>query len=301
MRRVLRIGFDTALRRAALVGVGFAVNVLTAFLFAAFAWLWLEGALQDSLATRKLLTDLDVNIFIDLFAHQRAGLQTFFGQGLMVLAIGMMAMIWVQASAALAVTSRTATLRQCLAFGRTHFGRFLVLWVSNLLGIGGWLAALGFLGRILLRRPFFEFDESLQQGLWGGGGIAALAGYLVFTTWHEHARLHCAAADSGPLAAARWALRFVWRRAASAFGLTVACLIANALLYVAYQATANAIPVTKTVGVTLSILVAQVWLLAKLFSRLWLQAAAGALQAGDEEGEGSSEPRLQVVAAPLAD
>ena len=58
----------------------FLANLVFGLFFTAASWHWLSGALGASLATRTLLTHLDMNVFVDLFIHH--------GESLRMLAVG---------------------------------------------------------------------------------------------------------------------------------------------------------------------------------------------------------------------
>ncbi len=68
-------GLRTAVQRWPIVLLLFLASVASALSFTAAAWSWLSLALDSSVATRTLLTDLDVNVFIDLFVQHGESLR----------------------------------------------------------------------------------------------------------------------------------------------------------------------------------------------------------------------------------
>ena len=97
MRRSYRSGFRTALRRWPLALLLFAATCVPGLVFSAAAWSWLADALDKSLATRTLLTDLDMNVFVDLIGHHGESLRMLLLGGLLLAVVCWLFGVWLNA------------------------------------------------------------------------------------------------------------------------------------------------------------------------------------------------------------
>jgi len=146
-------GLRTAVQRWPIVLLLFLASVAAALSFTAAAWSWLSLALDSSVATRTLLTDLDVNVFIDLFLQHGESLRTLVLTGIALAgAFGLLG-VWLNAVAVVAVREEIGML-DCLRGGVGLSVRYLRLAVfvnlchaMSLLaafvlgrGLTGWLA-----------------------------------------------------------------------------------------------------------------------------------------------------------------
>src|SRR5262249_44867904 len=68
-------GLRSAVRQWRLCLVVFAVGVAAALCFSVVTWVWLSAALDNAVPTRTLLNDLDMDVFVDLWAHHGESLQ----------------------------------------------------------------------------------------------------------------------------------------------------------------------------------------------------------------------------------
>ena len=64
MGQAYALGLRAALRRWPVVVVLFLANLAAGVGFTAATWWWLSWSLDASLATRTLLADLDLNVFV---------------------------------------------------------------------------------------------------------------------------------------------------------------------------------------------------------------------------------------------
>lgn len=291
MGRLVRFGWHTARERMALVGIGLLLSWIAAFLFAGFSWVWLARALGDSLPTRTLLAELDVHVAIDLLVHHRHSLHMLLGQGVLIAAIGLGAWIWLQATTALAVSSK-GSLRECAAFGRAYLGRYMLLWLTSAATVVISLAIVLGLVRWLETSNWIELSTGRQLLVWGVGAAMAVAVYVVATTWHDHARIHLATADTSTAPGMLWALRFVLRNGAQALSLTGLCLLGNALLLWMYHWSSSLAVGDAALRVPVAFALGQAWMILRIFLRLWLVGAAAALQAREEGSSGSEQLAL---------
>src|SRR5262249_22981105 len=68
-------GRRIAVRQWQMCLVLFAASVAAALCFSAATWIWLSGALDAALPTRTLLSNLDMDVFVDLFTHHSDSLE----------------------------------------------------------------------------------------------------------------------------------------------------------------------------------------------------------------------------------
>src|SRR5512140_2206328 len=101
-------GFRTARRRWPLAAILFSASYVFGFGFSAGTWTWLASALDKSLATRTLLTDLDMNIFVDLFAHHGDSLWMLLLGGGSLAVVAWFLAVWVNALTIVAVGEELA-------------------------------------------------------------------------------------------------------------------------------------------------------------------------------------------------
>jgi len=277
MGQALGQGLVAALRRWPVVLVLFAVNVLTGLCFSAAAWTWLSEALDNSLASRTLLTDLDWNVFVDLLAHHGESLRMLLAGGLLLLIPIMLLGVWLNAAAVVAV-SEDGSLGDCLRRGLSMYPAFFGLSLLSNALIGAAVVASGLLGRALTRWVA-ESASELTFYIAIGAGVSVGALLLVFlVTVHDHARVRSTARGGGMVRPYLWALRFVARREWRALPLALLLLTANLTIWVVYQTVGMLIATNSGHGIVISLCWGQAFLLARMLLRVWSFAAATELQ-----------------------
>jgi len=277
-------GLRIALRRWPVVLILLFATVATGFAFAAMTWVWLSEALDSTLATRTLLTDLDMNVFIDLFAHHAEGFRMLVTGGATLAVIFALAGIWMNATAVVAVTSDHRAA-ECLRRGLSLYPTYLRLWIMMvLLNVGGAGGAF-FFGRALTRWTAESANEASFYWALAAGTLIATALVIFFTTAHDHARVHCALTGKGAGRALVWALRFITVQERRALPLSVLLLATGLAAWMAYQAVAMLVRTDLTTGVLLSIVWGEALIVARMLLRIWAFGAAATLQA--------AEPRAQ--------
>lgn len=281
MGRAYVTGLRLALRRWPVILLLYAVSLAGALSFTAVAWSWLALALHASLATRTLLTNLDMNAFIDLLAYHTESLRMLGVSGAELAAPFLLLGIWLDAVAVLNVAEDTP-LGDCLRRGVELYPTYLQLWLfAGLLdacGIG--LAYL--VGHGLARWTAESANEfAFTRSLAAGATVGALL-LLFTTTVHDHARIRCVATGAGAVRAFLWALVYVARREWRALPLTLLLLGSGALVWLAYQLLGHLIVTRSASGVTLSLLWGEVLLLARMLLRVWSFAAETTLQSLSE-------------------
>jgi len=262
----------------AVLGCAYGVSVAVAWAFGLAGWLWLAGALDGSLATRSLLTALDANVFVDLVMHHGESLRALGVTAAILLALGAMAGIWVNA-ALVAAAGGAEGARQAVCRGWGLFPVFLRLWLLALpvAGVGMWMVAHVVRGTI---------DWAAGRGLSlpplavvAAGMVIGAGLLLLLATVHDHARIRSAAAPAaGAVRAYAWAWAFVWRHATLALPLAAVLGLVAAAVWTVGLGLREAVPTTTATGVAVALVVAQFGALARTVVRGWWFAAETALQ-----------------------
>ena len=270
-------GLRIALRRRPVVLILFLANLGSGIGFTAASWLWLDGALDKSLATRTLLTDLDMNVFVDLFVYHAEGLQMLAIGGVVLAVLTALLWVWLNAVAVIAV-AEDGTLSDWIRRGVSVYPTFFRLWVLATVvdAISVLMAVM--LGRWLVRLTAESPSE--MTFYWVVAAAATLGAVLLlfFSTVHDHARIHSAATERGAVRAFGWALGFVGRSQLRALPLAIALLVSGGVVWLVYQTVGMLIPPTSSVGVVVSLLWGEAFLVARTLLRLWNFAAATELQ-----------------------
>lgn len=270
-------GLRDALRRWPLVLVLFGVHLAAGLLFTTAAWSWLAVALDRSVATRSLLTELDATLLVDLFFHHSESLGALsIGVGLLLLLLVLLG-IWFTASVVAAV-GEDLDLRECLHRGLRLYPGFLRLWLlATAVNVIAVLTAYA-LGRGLAWWTAESASEMAFHAILVT--CAALGVVLLFVaiTVHDHSRIRSAAAGSGALQAYGWALRFVLIREWRAVALAATVAVTGVLAWVVYQMLGTLLVTNSGLGVALSLIWGELLLVGRMLLRVGLFAAATELQ-----------------------
>lgn len=260
------------------IGAAYGLSAALAAVAAVLTWVWLDGVLDRSLATRTLLSSLDAHIFIDLAVHHGAAVRAL-GVALGVLmGVGLLAQIWANgafAAAALGTTEGGAPARRAAR----SLGVLCRLWiiaaaamaigVGTILGLS--LAAAVWIPELGLAVP--------PLAIMAGGLGAALPVGLLLVTVHDHARLRCLArAADGAIAAYRWAWGFLWNHGRRVTGLAAALGVLTAAVLGAGAGLHWVVPSDSAGGVTASVVLAQGIAIVRSILRAWWLAAEANLQ-----------------------
>jgi hypothetical protein len=285
MRSAYVSGLRRALRQWPIALVLFAVSLLSGLVFTAATWSWLAIALDKSLATRTLLTDLDMNVFVDLFVHHGESLRMLLVGAGSLLAI--FSLLWVGLNAvAVVAAGEDVALSESVRQGVALYPRFLRLWFLALLVNGAAVVGAVLLGWVLTRWTAESAHEaSFYWAIGASGAIGAIA-LLFCTTVHDHARVHSVATGDGAARAYAWALGFVSRREWRALPLAALLVASSLVVWVVYQTVGMRIPTSSTVGVAASLIWGETLLLARMLMRLWFFAAETELQNAHENEQG---------------
>jgi hypothetical protein len=283
MGRAYVRGFALALRRWPLVLLLFLASLLAGLSFTAAAWAWLAVALGSSLATRTLLTDLNVQIFIDLCIHHRESFKMLLLAGSMLAAAFVALGVWLNAAAIASVGEEISTAN-CLLRGLRLYPTYLGLWV---LGNGCMLvsAVVLFLScRCLARWTAESAAEMAPYWIVAGGALVGALVWVFFATVHDHARIRSRTVGAGAVRAFGWALAYVARRQSRALPLAALLLGTSAALWATYHSLNRYLATNSALGVALSLLSGEALLLARMFLRVWWFGAETHLQRGREGG-----------------
>lgn len=270
-------GLRVALRRWPVAGVLLLANLATGLAFMAATWLWLSIALDDSLASRTLLTDLNLNIFIDLLAHHGGSLQMLAVGGVLLGSTFLLFAVWLNGVAIVAV-AEDGSVGDCahrsLRLYPLFFRLALIATVANAASVGG-----GYLvGRALARRVA---ESPVEMTFYWAVSVGVLVGGLLllfFTTVHDHARVNSAATGAGALRSYGWALAFVGRRQWRCLPLTLLLFATAIFLWGIYQSVAGLVPATSPTGVPLSLAWGELFMFARMVHHLWRFGAVTELQ-----------------------
>jgi len=277
MRQAFGLGLLAALRRWPVVIVLFIANLAVGLCFTGAAWSWLSESLDNSLASRTLLTDLDWNVFVDLVAHHGHSLHMLLAAGVVLAIPTLLLGIWLNAAAVVAV-GEDGSLGDCLRRGLTLFPRFLRLSVlSNLLSAAGIGTAI-LVARWLTRWTADSTSELTFYVIVGTGTVLTAALLVFLVAVHDHARVRSTARGTGAVSAYIWALLFVTRREWRALPLAVLLLGTGFVLWVVYQTVGMLVTTNSSHGIVLSLAWGEGLLFARMLLRVWSFAAATELQ-----------------------
>jgi hypothetical protein len=273
-------GLRDALRHWPLVLVLFAVHVLAGTIFTAAGWSWLSIALDRSLATRSLLTNLDTNLLVDLFVHHAESFRMLVLVGGALAAAFLVLGVWLNAST-VAVVGEDLRLGDALHRGLSLFPCFLRLWlVATAVNVAIIIGAC-VLGRVSVRWTAESANDMTFYSIVGVTTVLALALLLVSVAIHDHARIRCAAAGPAAMRAYMWAIVFVLRREGRALLLMAALCGTGVALWAVYQSFGMLIATDSTFGVTLSLIWGEALLASRMVLRVWFFAAETVLQMRD--------------------
>jgi len=277
MRRCYLRGFRAALRRWPLALLLFAATFVPGLTFTAAAWSWLATALDRSLATRTLLADLDMNVFVDLLGHHGDSLSMLLAGGAVLAVVCWFFGVWLNAVTVAAV-GEDVPLATAAHRGLDLYATFLGLGVLAVVLDGSLLLATVALGRWMIRWTAENPSETIVSLIVGGCGSVAALLLLFVTATHDHARIHSAATGTRAGAAYLWALRFVAAGEPRALPLLLLLLLTGGGGWLVYQTVGRMFVTTSTPAVLASMLWGEVFMLCRMFLRIWTLASQVELQ-----------------------
>jgi len=281
IHRAYRSGLKIALRRWPVVIILFLASLAAALSFGAAAWSWLSLALDKSLATRSLLNDLSVQVFIDLFIHHGESFLMLLAGGI-VMTVGFISLgAWLNAITVAAVCEEEPLSASVARGSRTYPTYLGLAVVVNLLHAAA-ITASALLDRTLMHWAAESTSEITGYAVAALSAIFGGLAVLFFATAHDHARIRVTNTDAGVIRALGWAFAFVLRRQRRTFPLAVLLLATSIASWVIYQTVAWFIPARSALGVASSLLWGEVLLLVRMFIRVWWFAAETHLQRATE-------------------
>lgn len=281
MRQSYRSGLRSSLRQWKVVALVYVISFLGGCAFMACAWIWLASVLDASLATRGLLTSLDVHVFIDIARNHTAGVRMFASLALLLATGASLLWIGVNGIVVAAVTGQRASLAEASGAGLARYGAFVTLWIATIaahaLTIGG-----AYLGtRLLLDMVADGSGEWTSYVIIAAGALAGSAVVLGIATVHDHARIRCLETNDPAWRAGLWACVYVLREP-RAVPLALCLIATTAVGWILYQVVSDQVAADSAVGLTLSLVWAQGFMLFRAFVRVWAFASAFELQSGWE-------------------
>jgi hypothetical protein len=220
-------------------------------------------------------------VLIDLWHYHQTGAQVLLLLGA-VLAI-VFALLWLWFHGAILATvcrggtlAPTAALRDGLELTPVLAGLFalavcvLALFTAAVGGAAWWLID------VTRASP----SAMISYYIAGAALVLWALGVVLLTAVHDHARLRAAVAGVGPVTAYRWGMRFVLGGGERAFALALLLQATGLLLWAVYQTLGLGLPVTGGLGVTGSFVWAEIFLLSRVWLRVWAFAAQRELQVG---------------------
>ncbi len=268
-------GFRAMLRRWPLVLSLWLIGTAFGLAFALAAQAWLSMALEGSLATRTLAHHLDADVLVDLWYHHGEGLRML-GVVAAVLAVAHVILWW----------WLDGVLVAALRAGESHPWRDGIDLAPVMARLYGLALVVAVLWTGALAGPTWAALRSTREhpGAFLWYQIVAVAlfvwalGMVVLVAIHDHARLRAGLAGAGALAAYGWAMRFVLRDGEATLRLAVLLQLSAAGLLAASEFSSLFLPLAAVLGLTGSLLLGTLFLLARSAMRVWFFTAQRRLQ-----------------------
>jgi hypothetical protein len=268
-------GFRAMLRRWPLVLGLWLIGTAFGLAFALAAQAWLSMALEGSLATRTLAHHLDADVLVDLWYHHGEGLRML-GVVAAVLAVAHVILCW----------WLDGVLVAALRAGESHPWRDGIDLAPVMARLYGLAVVVALLWTGALAGPTWAALRSTREhpGAFLWYQIVAVAlfvwalGMVVLVAIHDHARLRAGLAGAGALGAYGWAMRFVLRDGEATLRLAILLQLSAAGLLAASELSSLFLPLAAVLGLTGSLLVGTLFLLARSAMRVWFFTAQRRLQ-----------------------
>jgi hypothetical protein len=277
MIRAFRRGLRTAAGRWPVALALWLIGVVSGAGFALAAAFWLGDALDASLATKTLLRDLDPNVFVDLYFHHWEGLRMLLPFAILMAAGYLLLWVWLHGVVVVAVRWREATSRAAFRRGLETGPAYARLLLAAVLALAAFSTLVGGATWAGMRWAEGSSTALLGDSLIGGGVMLWSIGYVFLTAVHDHARIRVSATGERALAAYRWAWAFVLRGGERAFALALLLQLSAALLWAGFQLLSRRVPVGALLGVAWSFVWGELFLLVRMWVRVWFFAAQNEL------------------------
>lgn len=277
MGRSYRNGLRLALVHWRVVALVFVVSLTGACVFMAAAWAWLAAALDSSLATRTLSTSLDVDVFVDLVRHHGDSLRLL---ALVAVLLGIGAsLVWIGVNGIVLamVGGRREALADAGRAGLEKYPAFFKLWLAAMTAHAAIAGGAYFVGRLLIERATAAASELTELAIVAAIAVVAACLLLIIATIHDHARIRCLETGDAAGRCGLWACGYIvceWR----AVALTLLLVGTTAAGWGLYQSSGRFVAADSGLGLTLSLVWAQLFMLFRALIRVWGFAAATDLQ-----------------------
>jgi hypothetical protein len=268
-------GFRAMLRRWPLVLILWLIGAAIGLAFTLAAQAWLVTALEGSMASRTLAHRLDADVLVDLWYHHGEGLRMLAVIAALLGVLHMALWWWLDGVIVASIAGAEgawwpAGLRLAPVMAR--------LYALALLLAALWSAAVAGPAWALLRATREHPGPYLWYAIGAAAVVVWLLGLLLLVAIHDHARLRAGLAPAPALRAYAWALRFVLREGEGTIRLA-ALLQATAVAILALAEWSSlGLPLHETIGLTATLLLGEVFLLARTAMRVWFFTAQRRLQ-----------------------
>jgi hypothetical protein len=268
-------GFRAALRRWPLVLALWLVGAAFGAAFALASAAWLDLALEGSLASRTLIHHLDPDVLVDLWYHHREGLRLLAVVAALLAVAHMVLWWWLDGVV-------VASLRD----DRRDPWREGTGLVPVMAGLYGLAIAVSLLWSGAVAGPVWAMVRTTREHpgayLWYQLGAVALVVWLLgmvgLVAIHDHARLRAGLAGEGAVRAYAWAAAFVLRGGRRALPLALLLQLTAVALLALYELTSLALPIADHVGLTVAMLLGQLFMLVRSAMRVWFFTAQRRIQ-----------------------
>ena len=256
-----------------LVSAGFGVG------FAAVTGYWLSESLAGSLPMRTLLHELDADVFVDLLFHHGESLRMVLVAAMVLAVIYVGLWFWFHAAIVVAVQGRgDAGLPEAFLRGVERTPLMARLFAVATVVLAVFSLAVGLPAWWLIRATFAQPSELITYHIAAAGAAVWALGYIALVAIHDHARLRACAAHGRALPAYAWAARFVLSGGAYAYPLALALQLIGAAGWLLYGTLPASVPATNGVTVAALFLWGELFLLLRMWLRVWFFAAQNELQ-----------------------
>lgn len=255
------------------------INAVFGVLFFLAAGYWLSLALEDSLATRTLLRDLDPNVLVDLYRHHGESFQLLLVTAVL-LAIGYVLLwFWLHGTVIFAVRAEKGMVSRAAWRSGLHTTAAMAwLFVLAAFVLALFSASIAAAAWAVWRWTIASPAPLLTYYILGGAAFLWVGGAVLLTAVHDHARIRVCITGEGVLTAYRWAWSFVLRGGERAFLVAGALQLIAVSFWVTYQSIGMAFPVGALVGVAGALVWGQLFLFVRMWIRVWFFASQSELQ-----------------------
>lgn len=268
-------GFRGVLRRWPLVLALWLIGAAFGIAFTLASQAWLATALEGSLASRTLAHRLDPDVLVDLWYHH--------GEGLRMLGVvaGLLAVLhavlwwWLDGVIVASVADADGDAwRRGLGLAPV----MARLYALAMLVAALWSGAVAAPAWALLRATGEHSGAYLWYQIAGAALLVWLLGMGLLVAVHDHARLRAGIGGLSAHRAYAWALRFVLRDGEAPIRLALLLQLSALAIAAAGEAAGVALPLRDLVGLTGTLVLGEVFLLARTAMRVWFFTAQRRLQ-----------------------